>query len=321
MVHAWLKGTNVAVRLTQRFVSTAARGEKISSSELRARLAGHAPAQINELMSRWACHVGCSAELAQTLLCGADGDLERWIVTDFPRTLCDLNRLTELAPLLITSDHGHGIEWTSSALRTAIELARRVPTLDVAVVVTPEAISSWERIGSPRERAIVSEGLVPIESPRTQSHSAAIARLPARDDGLQRAPVQGHRSVCPPDPQAAPIVLKARSAAEALLFEILQAEARTRDRFALNVRVATEFGSAPLEIDLLCEALKLAIEVDGYHHFTDSVAYRRDRRKDVLLQALGYMVVRVLATDVADEREYVLTVIERAIAECERRMQ
>jgi very-short-patch-repair endonuclease len=41
--------------------------------------------------------------------------------------------------------------------------------------------------------------------------------------------------------------------------------------------------------------------VDGYHHFTNVPAYRRDRRKDLLLQTQGFWVLRFLADDVLDE--------------------
>ena len=42
----------------------------------------------------------------------------------------------------------------------------------------------------------------------------------------------------------------------------------------------------------------LAVEIDGYYHFQDADAYRRDRRKDLELQKRGFLVVRVLAEDV-----------------------
>jgi very-short-patch-repair endonuclease len=41
------------------------------------------------------------------------------------------------------------------------------------------------------------------------------------------------------------------------------------------------------------------MELDGAQHLADPVAYRRDRRKDPLLQENGYLVLRFLAEDVA----------------------
>ena len=53
-----------------------------------------------------------------------------------------------------------------------------------------------------------------------------------------------------------------------------------------------------MEVDLAALELALAVEIDGYYHFRDADAYRRDRRKDFELQKRGFLVVRVLADDV-----------------------
>jgi very-short-patch-repair endonuclease len=105
----------------------------------------------------------------------------------------------------------------------------------------------------------------------------------------------------------------ARSRAELLLYRHLEARARTQGLFDLNQELPARFGGKPVEVDLLCPSLQLAIEVDGYHHFRDASAYRRDRSKDVLLQQLGYTVVRVLASDVEQELQYVVDTIDRAV--------
>ncbi|HLV67935.1 MAG TPA: DUF559 domain-containing protein, partial [Polyangiaceae bacterium] len=81
----------------------------------------------------------------------------------------------------------------------------------------------------------------------------------------------------------------------------------------LNQKLALRFESGAAEVDLSCEALGIAVEVDGYRHFQDEVAYRRDRRKDLLLQEAGYWVVRVLASDVTAELDSVLALIDRAV--------
>ena len=36
-----------------------------------------------------------------------------------------------------------------------------------------------------------------------------------------------------------------------------------------------------MEVDLLCDAERVAVELDGGQHLGDAEAYRRDRRKDV----------------------------------------
>jgi very-short-patch-repair endonuclease len=71
----------------------------------------------------------------------------------------------------------------------------------------------------------------------------------------------------------------------------------------------SEFGPRPAEIDLYSRSYRLAVEVDGYYHFTDGAGYRRDRRKDVLLQRYEVFVLRSLADDVLERLEEVVAVI------------
>ena len=89
---------------------------------------------------------------------------------------------------------------------------------------------------------------------------------------------------------------RARSATEAFLFRRLESLSETRGRFALNTPLPIAFdGSGVLEVDLLCAEARVAVELDGAQHLSDPVAYRRDRRKDQLLQENGYFVLRFLA--------------------------
>ena len=55
------------------------------------------------------------------------------------------------------------------------------------------------------------------------------------------------------------------------------------------------------EVDLLCDDTRVVVELDGAQHLGDPAAYRRDRRKDQLLQENGYLVLRFLAEDVGKE--------------------
>ena len=57
----------------------------------------------------------------------------------------------------------------------------------------------------------------------------------------------------------------------------------------------------------------MAIELDGAQHLADADAYRRDRRKDRLLQEHGYFVLRFLTTDVGKDLDRVLDAILRAL--------
>lgn len=106
---------------------------------------------------------------------------------------------------------------------------------------------------------------------------------------------------------------RARSAAERFLFAALQAEPATRGLFVQNERLQMSFGGRGAEVDLLARRLGLVVEVDGYHHFRDAEAYRRDRRKDVLLQLNDLVVIRCLAEDVVTRLDEVLAAITAAV--------
>ncbi|HXH37201.1 MAG TPA: DEAD/DEAH box helicase family protein, partial [Thermoanaerobaculia bacterium] len=93
---------------------------------------------------------------------------------------------------------------------------------------------------------------------------------------------------------------RARSATEAFLYRRLETLPETRGRFHLNVELPIAFDSfGRMEVDLLCADSRLVVEIDGPQHLADRAAYRRDRRKDQLLQENGYLVLRFLAEDVA----------------------
>jgi very-short-patch-repair endonuclease len=69
-----------------------------------------------------------------------------------------------------------------------------------------------------------------------------------------------------------------------------------------------------MEVDLVCDDARVAIELDGQQHLDSAEAYRRDRRKDWLLQENGYLVLRFLAKDVGKHLDAVLDAIMRALA-------
>ena len=108
---------------------------------------------------------------------------------------------------------------------------------------------------------------------------------------------------------------RARSATEAFLYRRLETLAETKGRFRVNVALPIAFdGVRTLEVDLLCADARVAVELDGGQHLADPVAYRRDRRKDQLLQENGYLVLRFLAEDVGMELDLVLDAILRALS-------
>jgi very-short-patch-repair endonuclease len=107
---------------------------------------------------------------------------------------------------------------------------------------------------------------------------------------------------------------RARSASEAFLYYRLQSLVATADRFELNVELPIPFdGWGKMEVDLLDWKSRLVVELDGGHHFADKDAYRRDRRKDALLQQHGYFVLRFLVEDIGKRLDNVLDTITRVM--------
>jgi len=164
-------------------------------------------------------------------------------------------------------------------IRAAVARATSEPSHPIAVVASAEAIAAWRAGRRDRIAAMVDEGLVTVAAVR-----------------------------------AAPRNLDARSAAEATLFEALEATPATTGRFRLNESLSVRFGPSAAEVDLLSRGDGIAIEIDGPHHFADLDRYRRDREKDLLLQTQGLVVVRVLAEDVMRDVRGAVAVVCRALA-------
>jgi superfamily II DNA or RNA helicase/very-short-patch-repair endonuclease len=154
---------------------------------------------------------------------------------------------------------------------------------------------------------------LPIDPEWKRDYSASVRRLVR--DGVD-APLANLflHATHSPAPEAEGIA-RARSASEAFLYRRLETLPTTANRFRLNVELPIPFDTrGRMEVDLLCEELHLAIELDGGQHLADAEAYRRDRRKDAALQQHGYLVLRFLAEDLGQRLDDVLDTIERAVA-------
>ncbi len=173
-----------------------------------------------------------------------------------------------------------------ASLREAASLAVAAPARPIAVLSRGEDVAAWRAGRADRLAAMVDEGVIHIEAP-------AVA--------------------APPTP-ASSSLFDARSAAEAMMFEALEATPATAGRFELNGRLSVRFGPTATEVDLLSRLDHIAVEIDGVHHFSDPECYRRDRRKDVLLQTQGLFVIRLLAEDVMRDVRSSVNVVCQALA-------
>ena len=154
---------------------------------------------------------------------------------------------------------------------------------------------------------------LPVDPQWKRDYAASVGRLICDGIDAPLANLFAHatRSITP----EAEGVDRARSATEAFLYRRLQTLPQTVGRFHLNVDLPIPFdGNGRMEVDLLCAEARLAIELDGAQHLDSREAYRRDRRKDLLLQQHGYFVLRFLAEDVGKRLDAVLDSILGALS-------
>ncbi len=149
---------------------------------------------------------------------------------------------------------------------------------------------------------------LPIEPAWKRDYAASVRRLIRDGVDTPLANLFVHTARAPsPDAEGED---RARSATEAFLYRRLATLPETAGRFRLNTDLPIPFdGRGRMEVDLLCAEAGVAIELDGAQHMADAEAYRRDRRKDALLQQHGYFVLRFLAEDVGKSLDAVLDTI------------
>jgi very-short-patch-repair endonuclease len=203
------------------------------------------------------------------------------------------------------------------AVQEAATRAVVSPATPIAIACSPAALHAWRTGRRDRLAAMVDEGTIEIPDPRgdvaTAAGDASAAPGQSSPAGSRAASVVLGAEASTGRRQRADVI-DARSAAEAALFEALEATPATAGRFALNEYLSVYFGPGAAEVDLLAREDRIAIEVDGYYHFTDLDAYRRDREKDLLLQLQGFVVIRVLAQDVVRDARSAVNAVARVLA-------
>jgi very-short-patch-repair endonuclease len=153
---------------------------------------------------------------------------------------------------------------------------------------------------------------LPIDPEWKSQYAASVRRLVRDGVDSTLANLFVDVAVMPPN---AEVANRARSASEAFLYRRLGTLASTSGKFRLNTKLPIPFdGWGRMEVDLLCAASRIAIELDGGQHLGDADAYRRDRRKDALLQENGYLILRFLTEDVGKHLDRVLDAILRALS-------
>ncbi len=287
----WLEEPSLAGDLAAALRDALGELEGVGRAELASLVRGRSPSQLEVLVAHAAQHLRVpDAWVRHALgLAGASATLRRAA----PRAVARAAQLLggALPALLVRSRTSARVPELAQALFAVTE---QTPATELALALDDGAMTALRASAEPRLYTALAEGLI------------ALRPHPSRS----------------PVPPAVPVLQYdakafARSQQELALYRALERRSRTRGLFQLNVELSAPSGK--LEVDLLCESLRVALEVDGYHHFRDADAYRRDRRKDVRLQELGYLVLRVLANDIDKELDHVLDTIDRALEERHRR--
>ena len=170
------------------------------------------------------------------------------------------------------------------------------------ILVPGSALAGWPE-----------EVVLPID-PQWKTEYAATVRRLIRDGVDAPLATLFEHAARPFEPDAVGVE-RARSASEAFLYRRLESLPATRGRFRLNAELPIPFdATGQMEVDVYCTDAGIAIELDGLQHLESLDAYRRDRRKDQLLQENGYFVLRFLAGDVSKNLDGVLDAILRTLS-------
>src|SRR5207237_10854063 len=133
--------------------------------------------------------------------------------------------------------------------------------------------------------------VLPADPLWKRDYAASVRRLVR--DGVDVPLAHLFVTAARPIPPEAEGANRARSASEAFLYRRLETLAETRGRFEVNADLPIAFdGWGRMEIDLLCADSRVVVEIDGAQHLADQSAYRRDRRKDQLLEESGDRLTR-----------------------------
>ncbi len=178
---------------------------------------------------------------------------------------------------------------------------RSYETMGYSILLPASAVPGWP-----------AEVPLPVDPKWKNDYAASVHRLvrDGVDASLASLFVHASQTVEPTSKG----IERARSASEAFLYRRLETLPETAGFFQLNTKLPIPFdGWGQMEVDLLWPKGRVAIELDGLQHLANLDAYRRDRRKDVLLQENGYIVLRFLAEDAGNHLDSVLDTILRTV--------
>lgn len=216
-----------------------------------------------------------------------------------------------------------------AALTALAQLVEAVPQIPVALALTAAQDQGLlNELPESRAKAMLRGGLIDVPSPEPGNIRQWLSTHGLNDERLQPLLHLAETHGTTPQvldtaltllnqahqPETAEAAEVYRSQAEWFLAQYLEARPTTMGRFQVNARVDIDFGGRPMEVDFLDAAAKIVIELDGHYHFQSLDNYRRDRRKDRLLQQQGFLILRFLSEDVVSDLEGILGAIDQALA-------
>ncbi|HUY89508.1 MAG TPA: DUF559 domain-containing protein [Pirellulales bacterium] len=215
-----------------------------------------------------------------------------------------------LPGLFVNLSAGATLLDVDAASQSLTALTSLLPRLNALLAISPKQLEGFlAQTSESHCLAFVREGLIRLDGPTAPSEAAPGSGELA-SAAAEPSPALEQETWTPEPADNDP----ARSRAERFLFDRLQSHPETANLFEINgIFTAGDGWRGSMEVDLLARGVRVAVEIDGYFHFQDLEAYRRDRRKDVLLQRAGYLVVRCLADDVVSRLEEIMHTIVAAV--------
>jgi very-short-patch-repair endonuclease len=206
-------------------------------------------------------------------------------------------------------------------LSPLFDVVENVPELPIALTgvrratikVLPDrfrAIAEWGWIDAPRLEPEALDRVVAASTPNPTAIAASVSLLDRLGCPATTIVDLARAHGAAVTTQSAHDEERVRSLVERFLVDVLDASEVLRDTFSVNHKIRCDFHDGTAEVDFVFRDSRIALEIDGWHHFRDQDQYRRDRRKDVALQLAGYLVIRVLAEDVTTRLPELLRQLE-----------
>lgn len=201
--------------------------------------------------------------------------------------------------------------WLEESLQQLANVVSVAQFIELTVCATAQQIEAAQHATPTQALTLLQEGLIDQRSSAHDEAFSASGYATSAQSSTRMPPTQAMSHTSPVAPQTD------RAVAERQLHRCLEAHPATRGLFALHGQAAErpmnrELGQC--EVDLLCKAYRIAIEVDGHFQVLSLDEYRRDRRKDLALQKAGYLVLRFHAEDVSSNLSDVLSTVVSAIS-------